>query len=203
MGQPARAPDEADCPDATTEEILAAALSAFGAKGFKATSLSEVAAAAGVSRPTLYARYPDKVRLFRAVVERAYQDALTAVTDAVAGEGSFEEVLRDTLFGYFGLLFDRFHGLPQVDELALVQSEQAEDLVLAARAEFRRRLARMIRQQTERGAIDPTQLGIPVTRLVDLIRLSPYSMKTPATTRTRYRRDLTNFARLVARALAR
>ncbi len=203
MGEPARAPGEAADPDATTEEILAAALSAFGAKGFKATSLSEVAVAAGVSRPTLYARYPDKVRLFRAVVQRAYQDALAAVTDAVAGEGSFEEVLRGTLFGYFGLLFDRFHGLPQVDELALVQSEHAEDLVLAARAEFRRRLGRMIRQQTERGAIDPTQLGIPVTRLVDLIRLSPHSMKTPSTTRARYRRDLTNFARLVARALAR
>ena len=203
MGEPARAPGEAADPDATTEEILAAALSAFGAKGFKATSLSEVAVAAGVSRPTLYTRYPDKVRLFRAVVQRAYQDALTAVTEAVAGEGSFEDVLRGTLFGYFGLLFDRFHGLPQVDELALVQSEQAEDLVLAARAEFRRRVARMIRQQTERGAIDPTQLGIPVTRLVDLIRLSPYSMKTPATTRARYRRDLTNFARLVALALAR
>ncbi len=203
MGEPARAPGEAADPHATTEEILAAALSAFGAKGFKATSLSEVAVAAGVSRPTLYARYPDKVRLFRAVVQRAYQDALAAVTEAVAGEGSFEEVLRGILFGYFGLLFDRFHGLPQVDELALVQSEQAEDLVLAARAEFRRRLARMLRQQTERGAIDPTQLGIAVTHLVDLIRLSPHSMKSPTTTRARYRRDLTNFARLVARALAR
>ncbi len=188
--------------DPTTEAILAAALSAFGEKGFRATSLSHVAAAAGVSRPTLYARYPDKVALFRAVIRSTYDEALAGVTAAAAGPGSFDEILRDVLLAWFGMLFDRLHGLPQIDELVLVQSKEAEDVVQEARDEFRRRLGRMIRRQIERGAIDPRRLGMPVSGLVDLIRLAPYSFKTPATTRARYRRDLGNFARLVARGVA-
>ena len=187
--------------DSTTEAILEAALATFGAKGFKATSLSQVAVAAKVSRPTLYARYPDKTQLFRAVIEREYADALAAVNEAAKSSGSFEDVLSRVLWGYYGTLFERFHGLPQVDELILVQSEEAEDLVLAAREQFRKRLDRMIRRQIDRGAIDPARLDMPVTQLVDLIRLSPHSFKTPATTRARYRRDLTNLARLAAGAL--
>ena len=56
--------------DLTTEAILEAALAAFGSHGFRATSLSQIASAAKVSRPTLYARYPDKIHLFRAVLQR-------------------------------------------------------------------------------------------------------------------------------------
>ena len=188
--------------DSTTEAILEAALDAFGTNGFKATSLSQVAAAAKVSRPTLYARYPDKTRLFRAVVQRGYDDALAAVAEAAESPGAFEEVLGCVLFGYYGTLFDRFHGLPQVDELALVQSEEAEDLVLEAREQFRKRLGRMIRHQISEGAIDPARIDMPLSQLVDLIRLAPISLKTASTTRARYRKNLANFARLVAEALS-
>jgi len=189
--------------DSTTEAILEAALTTFGAKGFRATSLSQVAAVAKVSRPTLYARYPDKTKLFRAVIERGYADALAAVSEAATSPGNFEDVLCRVLWGYYGTLFERFHGLPQVDELILVQSEEAEDLVLEAREEFRKRLEGMIRRQMRIGAIDSARIGIPVAQLVDLIRLAPHSFKTPSTSRTRYRRDLKNLARLAAGALTR
>ncbi|MDJ0850435.1 MAG: TetR/AcrR family transcriptional regulator [Myxococcota bacterium] len=188
--------------DLTTEAILEAALAAFGAHGFKATSLSQIATAAKVSRPTLYARYPDKVHLFRAVLQRSYEDALASAREAAEGPGPFEEVLRGVLLGFYGTLFDRFHGLPQIDELILVQSEEAEDVVLEARERFRKLLGRTLRQQVERGGVDAERVTMPIAQLVDLIRLAPLSLKTPSTTRARYRRGLTNFARLVAQALS-
>lgn len=201
MARPERAAGLDDGPDPTREAILEAALACFGTKGFRATSLSRVAAAAGVSRPTLYARYPDKVELFRAVVERAFRDALVDVDAVAARDADLETRLRDTLLAYFGGLFDRFHDLPQIDELALVQSEHADDLVTDARAAFQRKLTRLLRREIEAGRVDPARLGIPLARLVDLIRLAPLSLKGPATTRTQYRRELGNFARLVAKAL--
>ena len=188
--------------DATTEAILAAALTLFGERGFKSTSLSQVASAAGLTRPTLYARYADKTQLFRAVLEREYDQALNAADEAVERGGPFGEILHRVLFAFYGTLFDRLHGLPEVDELALVQSSEAEDLVLAVRERFRRRLERLIRRQIKAGGLDSARLPMPIPQLVDLIRQSPGSFKTATTTRAQYRRSLANLARLVAQSVA-
>lgn len=188
--------------DSITEAILVAALTLFGERGFKATSLSQVALAAGVTRPTVYARYDDKMQLFHAVLQREYNEAIVAIEGAAKGEGSFGEVLQESLFAYYGTLFDRFHSLPKVDELALVQSNEAEHIVVEAREQVRKRLARMIRSQIKRGNVDAKSLPMPVPQLVDLIRQSPASFKTPETTRAQYRRSLANLARLVAQSVS-
>lgn len=73
--------------DRATEEILTAALTVFGSTGFKKTTLSKVAAVAGLSRPTLYARYKDKTELFRAVIEQAYDEALANAAETIARGG--------------------------------------------------------------------------------------------------------------------
>jgi AcrR family transcriptional regulator len=49
--------------------IKAAALDLFVAVGFEAASMDAIAAAAKVSKGTLYARYPSKEPLFRAILE--------------------------------------------------------------------------------------------------------------------------------------
>jgi len=51
--------------------VTDAAVQVFLANGFDRTSMDMVAAQAGVSKTTIYAHYPDKVALFRAVVERS------------------------------------------------------------------------------------------------------------------------------------
>ena len=51
--------------------ILAAATTAFLRDGFRGTSLDAVAAAAGVSKQTIYSHFADKEALFAAVVEAA------------------------------------------------------------------------------------------------------------------------------------
>ncbi len=187
--------------DPTTEAILAAALTLFGERGFKSTSLSQVASAAGVTRPTVYARYADKTQLFQAVLQSEYDAALAATAAAAASEGDFGDVLRRVLFAYHGTLFDRLHSLPKVDELALVQSSTAADIVAAARAALRRQLGRMIRDQIKSGKIDSKRLPMPVPQLVELIAQSAASFKTPDTSRAQYRRSLANLARLVAQSV--
>jgi TetR/AcrR family transcriptional repressor of mexJK operon len=53
------------------EAILAAATEAFLRDGFRETTIDAVAAAAGVSKQTVYSRFTDKETLFLAVVEAA------------------------------------------------------------------------------------------------------------------------------------
>jgi TetR/AcrR family transcriptional repressor of mexJK operon len=63
-GRPSRAEERE-----ITETIVRTALQLFLADGYGATSMKRIAEAAGVAPNTLYARFPDKAALFRAIVE--------------------------------------------------------------------------------------------------------------------------------------
>jgi TetR/AcrR family transcriptional regulator, regulator of autoinduction and epiphytic fitness len=52
-----------------TEQILRGAVQEFLAKGYAAASMDRVAAAAGVSKATVYSHFGDKETLFKAMVE--------------------------------------------------------------------------------------------------------------------------------------
>src|SRR4051812_1840766 len=53
------------------EELLDRALEVFLANGFEHSTVDSIAAAAGMAKLTIYARYPDKGALFEAAVQRA------------------------------------------------------------------------------------------------------------------------------------
>jgi AcrR family transcriptional regulator len=61
------------------EQLLAAATGAFARAGFAATSLDDIAAAAGISRVLLYRHFDSKTDLYRAVLDRAIQRLTAAV----------------------------------------------------------------------------------------------------------------------------
>ena len=89
-GRPTR--DEAPL---LTERVLDAATDLFLREGYGTTSLEAVAAAAGVSKRTLYARFAGKAALLQMVVARLVTNWLPAF-DAEIGQGGG---LRDTLLG--------------------------------------------------------------------------------------------------------
>jgi AcrR family transcriptional regulator len=57
-------------------------------------SISAVATEAGVSRPTVYAHFPDRDRLLEALVERSVQRAMAAVESAEPERGPALDALR-------------------------------------------------------------------------------------------------------------
>ncbi len=56
-------------------DILGSAISLFGEMGFGGTSMEAVAARGGISKRTLYMRYPDKKALFKAVIDSIVTNA--------------------------------------------------------------------------------------------------------------------------------
>jgi TetR/AcrR family transcriptional repressor of mexJK operon len=85
-------------------QILDVATKLFMVKGFYATSMDDIAADAGMSKLTLYRRFPDKSRLFRAVVERKCQEILPIdLYDRVKAH-SPEDVLHAFCRAFFDLL---------------------------------------------------------------------------------------------------
>ncbi|HEX3425157.1 MAG TPA: TetR/AcrR family transcriptional regulator [Acidimicrobiales bacterium] len=76
--------------------ILEAAQQAFLANGYLGTSMDQVAAAAAVSKQTVYKHFSDKETLFREVVTNVMQvrDGGIPVDVLSQGDGSIEERLR-------------------------------------------------------------------------------------------------------------
>ncbi|MFO0554656.1 MAG: TetR/AcrR family transcriptional regulator [Polyangiaceae bacterium] len=100
--------------------LLAAATAAFGAQGFDAVRLEDVARAAGITRASLLYHYPSKTELYAAVVERAFaamrdalERSLSAPGDSARGLG-FEARLAHLVTAL--VAFEREH----VDILSVV-----------------------------------------------------------------------------------
>lgn len=88
---PATLRDRADAPDTTRERILDAALALFEDFGIRRTTMEDVARRAGVSRVTIYRRFPQKDRLVQAVIMREGERFFADLERAVAGRPAIEE----------------------------------------------------------------------------------------------------------------
>jgi AcrR family transcriptional regulator len=106
--------------EARPAEIIAAALASFAERGYAATKLEDVAAAAGISKGTIYLYFPTKEDLFRAVVRQAVLPNVEAAEANLASHtGSSADMLR-MLAQRFLLLLDS--DLTAVPKLVLAES---------------------------------------------------------------------------------
>lgn len=110
------------------EAILEEALRVFSAKGYAAASLGDVAAAAGITRSSMYDHFPSKKALFLEVLKQQTEAAVAYVGPKLTESGSGEARMRAAVTAYFEyavehpaawrLMFDRSReGDPEVRRL--------------------------------------------------------------------------------------
>lgn len=87
------------------DQLLDTAQQVFTAHGYAPTSMDDLAAAAGVTKPVLYDHFGSKDGLLAAVVERSGRQLLEATTDAVQGLDP-ETALRQGLTAFFAFVDD-------------------------------------------------------------------------------------------------
>ena len=88
----------------TGERILAAAEEAFARHGYAETRLEDVAAAAGVRRPSLLYHFGSKDALYANTVRRVFEGLRSALVKAMSSEGTFEERVDATVGDYVAFL---------------------------------------------------------------------------------------------------
>jgi AcrR family transcriptional regulator len=104
-------------------------------------NISAVAAEAGVSRPTVYAHFPDRQRLLEALVERAVRHTTTAIESAEPERGAADDALQR-------LLAASWEQLARNDEIAhAAAAELSADSMRRAHHAART----VIRELVERG----------------------------------------------------
>jgi AcrR family transcriptional regulator len=65
------------------DQLVTVARSCFAERGFDGTSIEEIAARAGVSKPVVYEHFASKEAIYAVVVDREVQTLLTAIRQAI------------------------------------------------------------------------------------------------------------------------
>jgi AcrR family transcriptional regulator len=85
--------------------IVEAAGRLFGERGYEATRLADVAAAAGVTKPIVYRHFDSKKALYLALLTR-HRDDLGSFAEAIPAAGPSDERLRTVLEVWFAYVED-------------------------------------------------------------------------------------------------
>jgi len=99
---------------ARREQLVAVGRSLFASKGFDSTSVEEIAAKAGVSKPVIYEHFGGKEGLYAVVVDREVQSLVTQLTRSLTSSEHPREILENaalTLLDYIESNTDGFRVL--------------------------------------------------------------------------------------------
>src|SRR5438270_9962807 len=103
------------------DRIIDAAMHVFRRHGFRRSSIEQAAEAAGLTRQALYHHFDSKEALFRAVIERLYQEALEAGSAAAEANekagGRLADIVMAQIAARLTQLMAALEGSPHVEEL--------------------------------------------------------------------------------------
>jgi AcrR family transcriptional regulator len=91
------------------QQLLDIGRSLFAERGFEATSIEEVAARAGVSKPVVYEHFGGKEGLYAVVVDREMEHLLERVTSALTA-GHPRELLEQAAVAFLSYIEDETDG---------------------------------------------------------------------------------------------
>src|SRR3954469_22210913 len=151
------------------ETALKRATETFWRTGYSGTSLDKVAAATGMSPPSLYAVFGNKHALYLEALARYWEISLTATREALAGDHPLDEAL---MLAYDAALTIYFSGKGNARGCFVVGTavtEASEDAAIrksvaaglrAIDADFEVRFRKAIEQGELKADADPTALAI-------------------------------------------
>lgn len=126
----------------------------FGELGYQASSMDEIAARAGVSKPMLYHYYGSKERLFLACLRRARAGMRAAILAGVASGTRPDEQLYLGLSGWFRFIDEHPRLWTMIVDEGLLEFGPAAEEIEAIRAEHTELIAALILSSGPPGHTD-------------------------------------------------
>ncbi|HWH96482.1 MAG TPA: TetR/AcrR family transcriptional regulator [Baekduia sp.] len=135
--------------DATTEAILDATRASVLDFGIRRTTLTDVARRAGVSRMTVYRRYPDVDAVLRDLMTREFGAAMAEVAADVSGADG-----RARVSGHIMASVDAFRASPLMAKIVDAEPELLLPYVLGRMGETQRAAIGLLTQEIADGQAD-------------------------------------------------
>jgi AcrR family transcriptional regulator len=140
---------------AREREILEAAERIFGERGYQGTSMDDVAAEVGVSKPLIYQYYGSKDGLFLACLARLRAHLLETVADAVMAARDPEDALYAGFVAWYQFLDDHPQAWSVLIDEGMLSTNPAAGPATAAtdevRAAFIELISTMVRMNLPPG----------------------------------------------------
>jgi AcrR family transcriptional regulator len=140
---------------AREREILEAAERIFGERGYQGTSMDDVAAQVGVSKPLIYQYYGSKDGLFLACLARLRTQLLETVADTVTAARDPEDALYAGFVAWFQFLDDHPQAWSVLIDEGMLSTNPAAGPATAAtdevRAAFIELISTMVRMNLPPG----------------------------------------------------
>jgi AcrR family transcriptional regulator len=162
------------------DRILDAALRVFRRHGFRRSSIELAAEEAGLTRQALYHHFASKEALFRAVLERIYEQGLAAeIAAATAAEDAGLE-LADILIAEIGArmqsLLASLKDSPHTEELFSEHLAQARDLYQSYSNRFADEIAATIARVCRKRKLT-LESGVSVRELARCVDMAIHGTK--------------------------
>jgi TetR/AcrR family transcriptional regulator, acrAB operon repressor len=142
----------------TRRALLRAALGVFSQRGYSATTLEQVARAAGVTRGAVYWHFESKAALYRALLQE-YGDRAGPIMQRAAAEGGDFLAICGRILAHLLASLEEDPELRAVMELTLFQTERSDELAEvfadrnAATQALVAQLTEIMRQGVAAGAV--------------------------------------------------
>ncbi|RXH19687.1 TetR/AcrR family transcriptional regulator [Bradyrhizobium guangzhouense] len=162
------------------DRILDAAMRVFRRHGFRRSSIEQAAEEAGLTRQALYHHFASKEALFRAVLERLYEQALAAEIAAAKAAEEAGLALADILVAEIGArmqsLLASLKDSPHTEELFSEHLAQARDLYQSYSSRFADEIATTIARVCRKRKLTLAS-GITVRELARCVEMAVHGTK--------------------------
>jgi len=156
--------------DAKRQAILDAAYRLFRTQGFEGTSISDITAAVGGSRATIYSHFPSKEELFVECMTAAVEDYVTGAAAQLDPSGTDPgQALRE--FGANILNFGSSSDMVAVRRLIIAEAGRSGigKLFFAKIVALRTHVAELLSKFMASGALRPDDAGFAASQLRALL----------------------------------
>jgi AcrR family transcriptional regulator len=181
--------------DAQRRAIHGAAIAQFSERGFSATSMANIADAAGMSRPALYQYFRNKSDIYASAFVALFNDHVDLALAALDDDGTNAQRLDGFLQRFEGDLWEQMAASEHSEEIMGAKSADTAEEIRHVVARLRSGLAVFLtRAAPGRGQAASARRE----EWAEVLELSPKGFKSDTPTVAVYRRRLTTLARGVA-----
>lgn len=183
--------------------ILRAAFECFARYGLRRTSMADIAAGAGMSRPALYLHYAGKEDIFKALVRSHFETSEKAVEEVLSAPGPAEQVLLAAFHAIDGEAVEAMLNSPHADEILSEHGPMSQVAVVEAHARITRLIARWIEWGVAEGRYSLEGLHASADEFAAAIMAAKFGIKTFAKDFGDYRAAQGRVAAIFGKALSR
>lgn len=187
--------------DKKRESVFRGSKDVFAQYGFRRTSMSDIAEAAGISRPALYLMFKNKEALFREMASSTIGEATDLAQAEVRKAASLQDRIANAVLAYERIYYEPVADSPHGAELMDVNVSIAADIMQEGHERLVQLLAEEIVRAAKAGEASLANLPVKPRAFVELLMSSVSGLKKKVKSNKDFRHQIRNVVAIFMRSI--